>query len=322
MDKIRRLQKEKENLKKEIEELKERITNLEKVSQSKNKEIADSYKAWFDNKRNTEFVLYEKYPSMNALTYYSSRYGRFPLYDYGRLNVKELAEIIRHLYQFITNQEFNILTIGSIEDLDRVTPHVRFVIGNNKTLASYQQFNGTFSYDPFLDYKLSSEREEQSLISIDLENLGGYDKTSKAVDLECLTQDQDSFNIANYDPFDRDKKGYINYIDETQYLYKRKFTKMGLEKQIFSSEVVRTSIYINRQKFINNVLDFAVHPNDTFITKVLISIIIYKRNNGIEELTEEDYNHIFDVLFKEKVTIKKDAEEDFPRTLKYVPKEK
>ncbi len=64
-----------------------------------------------------------------------------------------------------------------------------------------------------------------------------------------------------------------------------------------------------------------IHRNDSFIARILLSICIYKYNNGIVDLTSEDYNQIFETLYGEKVDIIGEVEKDFPRSLKYVPSE-
>ncbi len=69
-------------------------------------------------------------------------------------------------------------------------------------------------------------------------------------------------------------------------------------------------------------MDFDIHPLDTYIANVLISIVIYKRNNDIQELSSDDYNHIFSVLFGEKVNIVEEAQKDIPRKLIYVLNQK
>lgn len=62
-------------------------------------DIAQAYQDFYDKKTNKEFVLYDRYPSIEVLKIYLRESSQqFPLYDFGILNVKELAEIIKHVY--------------------------------------------------------------------------------------------------------------------------------------------------------------------------------------------------------------------------------
>lgn len=281
MKKILKLQQEYQALEQKIIELENLKRDLECKKNKKIKEIGNTYQDFFDKKQQKEFVFYKEYPTMSNLDFYKRAISsKFPLYDYGRLNAKELAEIIKYLYQFKTGKEYNILTTGSYYS-DEENPHVHFIIGNQKTLNGLKKYNGKFFENPYI-YPVLDGPPVQSLISIKLENASLYDD-----------------------------------IDFSKYSPEKSAVRLLKDKQIFTSSII-TSYY----KSIREVLNFDIHPNDTFIAKVLISIIIYKRNNELSELSSEDYNHIFDVLFKEKVTIKEDTSMDFPNALSYVPRKR
>jgi len=183
-----------------------------------------------------------------------------------------------------------------------------------------KEAHGKLMIDNRLSYALEY-CSRPSLVSIDLENLYTTIDTNQAIDLESFIADNTArtFEVV-WGHRMLNRPGCINYIDYRKNdRLKYHSTKMGKEKQIFSSRLLKKN---NERVGINDVLSFYLHPNDTFIAKVLISIIIYKRNNQIIELTSEDYNHIFDVLYKEKVTIKEDVEKDFPRLLEFIPKKR
>lgn len=314
MDKIKTLQKEIQSLE---EKRKEANHFLKKVNTLQNDiygYIADAYENFYNRKRNKEFVLYERFPNMDALQIYVSRRGSFPLQQDGELNVKELAEIVKHLYQFRADQEFEILTVGATElkgmpvyggQTFSNVAHLYFLVGNAFTLAPFKEFNGKYINSDKVNTKIDLYAKGKNLLCIEA------DKNSKnTLGIECLTH---RF---------WDKEGLINYYNEGYSEYMT--LPLSSEKQVFSSYLSSHLNYAGGYniKGIKDVFDFTIHPFDSYIAKVLISIIIYKRNNGIVELTNEDYHHIFDVLFGEKVEIKEEAERDIPKQLLYVQSEK
>ncbi len=112
MDKIEELFKKIGYLESQREEIEKRKIELKSQCNLTYDEIAKACQEFYTCK---EFVLYEDFPSINALKIYLSRFGRFPLYEFGILNIKELAEIIKHVYQFRTGKEYNIFTLGAVE---------------------------------------------------------------------------------------------------------------------------------------------------------------------------------------------------------------
>jgi len=84
--------------------------------ETKKHEIDSSYADFFNEKENMKFILYDRFLNLKSYQIYI-RYidDQFLLMKYGKLNVKELAELIKHCYQFQRGSEYNILTLGSIE---------------------------------------------------------------------------------------------------------------------------------------------------------------------------------------------------------------
>jgi len=311
MDKISRLIKLKEQLKTQQSDAEKLIKEIEQKRRENYNDIAQSYKEFFDKKVNKEFVLYDKFPSVEALELYLMR-GKFPLYDFGGLKVKELAEIIKHIYQFKTGKEYSILTIGVSElDVEPVygdkvylmKPHLYFMIGNQKTLSPYSEFNGQYVNHDSLHTDIYLNAKGKNLINIELAHDYPVDNV-QLLDIECLVDE--GYN----------KKGALNYYNFTSNTYEN--FNVSAYKNIFGYNI-RGKISHSKFSGIKDVFDFDINYMDTYIAKILVSIIIYKRNNQISELTEEDYNHIFDVLFGEKVNMTASIEQDFPKSLVYVP---
>ncbi len=310
MNKINKLMKDIEYINLQKEEAKRKIKKFDSQCRLKFSEIAQSYQDFYMQKNNKEFVLYENFPNMKALEIYLSlNLNNFPLYEYGELNIKELVEIIKYLYQFRTDKEYHILTIGAVElcyDAWRKSiPHLYFLVGNDKTLEPFEEYNGKFINSNKLYLNVFCNARGQNIINIEAK-----EDYSNSIEIECLTRNE------------TDVLGSINYYDG--YYGQYDSFEVSEKKQIFSSNM-RSSLNFSggyKVKGIKDVMDFNIHPFDSFIAKVLISIIIYKRNNNIQEFSNDDYNHIFEVLYGEKVDIIGDSQKDFTRKLLYVPPRK
>lgn len=310
MNKIDRLIQKKNELELTRKKLERLADEIDLKHESNMRDIAKAYKDFYDEKINKEFILYDRYPSVEALEIYLQKNSRrFPLYDYGVLNVKELAEVIKHIYQFKTGQEFEILTIGANEkygtpvyggQIFSLRPHVYFMVGNNESLSSFKNYNGMYVNSDKFYTDIYLDARGKNMVNIELDR-----DYRSSLGIECLTGSL------------LDEKGNINYSDGQRTFYDT--FDGSINKQIFSKNIL-SNLNSSHFKGIKDVLDFEVHPDDSFIANILISIIIYKRNNQIQQLTEADYSHIFDVLFHEKVDIVGDALKDIPRKLTYVPK--
>jgi len=318
MDKVSKLQKQLD----ELVELKDEYEDLVMLAEQNifktEMEIAQSYQDFFTNKRNTEFVLYDKFPGLEALKLYISKIStEFPLYEVGSLNAKELAELIKHFYQFKRGAEYDILTIGATELYEEpiyvcgrksllVEPHMCFIIGNDKTLAPFREYDGQFFNEHKVYNSIFLNARKKDLISIELDMGWNLPK----IDIECLTGSyEDKSNQINF--FDYEKNCYTSLeVDKFKDIYNFKLENVPYKKGCVGYQGIQ------------DILDFNINILDSFIAKMLISITIYKQNNNIQELTSEDYNHIFDVLYGEKVDIIGQADKDIPKKLVYVPNEK
>lgn len=282
-----------------------KINDLDECYESISEERALSYEEYYSDKTNKDFVLYERCPNIGTLKLYLNILSsKFPLYDYGIFNACELAEIIKYMFQFETGDKCSILTLGTDSmdgepinstEIFSSNPHVYFVVGNDKTLSSFLNASGKFYNNNSLYNKLYMDAPAKNFASIEL----NFD-SHNSMGMECLTGS------------DSDNKGMINYFD----IAKQSYENFGIDKykQIFSDDILHK---INSMMFpeFSVVLDFKTSLR---VTQILVSIAIYKRNNGIKDLTEEDYNHIFDVLYGKQVHIKEDIEKDIKRELIYV----
>ena len=211
-----------------------------------------------------------------------------------------------------TGKEFDIVTVGTVEfhgtpvyggQTFSMKPHLHFIIGNDKTLEPFREYQGLFVNSDKLYTTIDLRATGKDLVNIEVNQ-----DYRTPLGIECLTGSL------------WDEKGTINYSDDCGSYYET--FDASLYKQIFSSHIRSNWGFYSKQKGIKDVMSFYLHPYDSDIAKILISIVIYKRNNQIKDLTEEDYNHIFDVLYKEKVDIIGASERDIPRTLTYVPNKK
>lgn len=312
MDKFTQLKQELEKTKIEKENTQKHLEYLDTKEREIYSQIAASYQDFFEKKQNKEFILYEKFPSIEALNIYFSFHRSFPLHDEGKLNVIELAEVIKHLYQFKTGKEYHIFTVGATElDFEPIyggksnytRPHLNLLIGNENTLAPYQELNGVYSNDRKTHPQIYFAHGKD-LINIEVEGYG-----DRPLKIECLTN-----NFA-------DKTERINYYD----IVEDEFITFvpSLDKNIFSSNIrgnLNCTHY--KTKGIKDALDFDIHPLDSYIAKVLVSMIIYKRNNHLDKFSSKDYHHIFNVLYGEDVDIIEEAKKDIPKQLRYIPDKK
>jgi hypothetical protein len=302
-------------LKKQISELKNQRIEAEKMIKGCNEsidykynEMAKLYQNHFDNKKSKDLILYECFPSFETLNLYACRISdKHPMNEYGIFNILELAEIIKLLYQHQRGEEFHILTIGRnyengipvYQDQSfNLIPQLFFVIGNKDSIEPYKDYNGKFiNEDMVFDFECSKQKQNITAINTD-----ACSPRNKGLDIECLC---DTILDVN---------NRINYYDYIRDSYES--CSFSVQKNIFA-QYLRTNFY--RYKGVKDVLEFKLNVNDTFISKVLISICIYKKNNNITELSKDDYDYIFNTIFGESIDIYKEIERDIPKSLKYIP---
>lgn len=311
MRKLECLENRKKELEKQKKELKKLLKQNERDLLDNQSDIADAYNNFYIKRGNESFKLYNRFPSIDSLEIYLMTVSSwFPLHEYGIFNVKELAEIIKYLYQIKRNEEFKILTFGATENRGEpvyggqtfsLKPHMFFMIGNDKSLQPFKKLNGQYLNSDKVYTSIYLYGKGKNLVNVEIDRDHRF-----PLGIECLTG-----SIF-------DEKGNINYSVDP--FYQDTFDG-STYKQIFARNICSNLSYSGKSKGIKDVLDFRIHPHDTFIARVLISIAIYKKNNDIKELSEEDYDHIFKELFGQRVDIIGEAKKDIPKRILYVKKQ-
>lgn len=310
IDKMEQLESENENssLDTNIWNLEIKIDDLDKMYEELRNERDCAFRELYNDKTNTEFHMLESYRDIKNLRYYLQRENsKFSLSDFGIFDACELAEIIKYIYQFEQGGKYSILTLGA-DSMDgeptnsekkfASNPHVYFLIGNDDTLKLFLNSAGKFYNDNYLYNKLYMDAPSGCFSSIELKH-----NPNNTMKINCLTGS------------DFDEEGMINYFDTATQSY----ANFGIDKykQIFLDTVIR-KMNTKKSLGISPILDFDTPYR---VINILVSIVIYKRNKGIKNLTEEDYNYIFDILYGKQVHIKEDIEKDIKRELIYVPNE-
>lgn len=304
-EEINLLKMKKNDLLNESKRINLELEEVRKELVEKEKKYSNFYFDFFKSKKRKEFVLYEKYPTYNEIYAYHNRFPNHPVAHYGYFNIKELAEVIKLLYSFKKQEEYKVLTFGNAkvvhtgpEDVDRqIDPCIYFLIGNDKSLSSYQEFNQTFSYKENYDFE---NKKIYNLIGLEC---------SKSTYRGC-----NELGIVTEFPHIYNGDG-INYYDSLNdcSVCLKMFDTIGIFKLLNEYKLK------NNYQGIKDTLSFPIHIKDSFIAKALISMVIYKKNIGKNELSNEDYRYIFRELFNEDVDVALEIEKDIPKVLKYVP---
>lgn len=303
--------RQKNLIKKELlmESKRELEKNIDKDNNVKRDVCVDRYTRYFMDKVSKKMILYDKFPSIDdILDYYfeKSFLADHPLGEYGKFDIKELLEVIKYLYSFYNGEEYNILTFGYLEksiyhvqegDFDELKPRLCFLVGNDKTLSDYREYQNLFLG---LEKSFDFSRKKESLVV--LNPIEGT--VSDTLGIYCKEEGQNINNSGLW---------YYDYLSD-EYMRVKYLNIYSLFCQNFYQR-------INNYSGIEDTLSIRVHSVDQFIAKALISIIIYKKNLGKVNLTNEDYKYIFYQLFQDNsVNIKKSIERDIPKNLKYVKK--
>jgi hypothetical protein len=311
MDQSKILRTRNEILKNQIDEAKEQIERCNNEIEYNKKRMASLYQDYFDNKKSKDLVIYNRFPSFELLELYISRISdKHPMNEYGTFNITELAEIIKLLYQYERQEEFNILTVGRNyengttvyqDQVFNLIPQLFFVIGNKRTLEPYQKYNGKFINEN-ISFEFEFSKQKMNIIALSASRLSF---NGKILNIECLC---DTILDVN---------NRINYFD---------YIGNSYDSCSFSSNINIYDPYLKghfyRYKGLKDVLGFVLNINDTFIARILISISIYKKNNNIKELSKDDYEYIFNTIFGKSIDIYNEIEKDIPKTLEYVPNSK
>lgn len=273
-------------------------------------ESGDKYTQFFLEKDSKKFVLYHEFPSLGEiLDYYfqKSFLAEHPIQEYGRFDIRELAELIKYLYSFYYQEEYRILTFGYLEKsmyqvnegvFSQLKPNLCFLIGNDRSLEQYDSYRNLFLET---EQKFNFLKKKKSLIC-----LKPYVGTIRdTLGITCKGMDMDPMNG-------------IGYYDVLTEEYK-------FSKYLSSFSLFCDSFYQKLEDYsgIWDTLSFGIHEQDRFLADALISIAIFKKNQEKVILSNEDYQYLFYEMFRDnRVNIKKAIEKEIPKTLKYVPSNK
>lgn len=273
----------------------------------------EPYTNFFISKNSKKIILYDKFPNLDEMiTYYSAKTWNapHPLEEYGKFDIKELANIIRILYSIQRQQEYQVLTFGELEkkaytllegNFEELIPKLYFLIGNEETLEIYQEYKNLFlEQENLLEIQ---EKYSTNLIALSPKN--GTIQDTLNIKCQCPGCSK------NY------LEGGIQYYDylNDNYSILKSLSCINIFDEYFYQK-------INNYKGIQDTLSFKVHKWDDFIAKILISISIYKKNIQKIKLTNEDYHYIFYELFKENINLEKEIKKSIPKTLRYIPRKK
>ena len=268
---------------KEIERLeKKRATLILELANNEKelKRICYEYERFFLNngyqKDKINFKLYKRFPTIATFkTYikYSERTDRYnyndphhPLdvqyYENGSrsfFNPEELAVLIKLIYQFQTGKEYNILTTGNMIERDglcNVYPKLYYIVGDEKNLEKYQEYNGNFYED--LD-KFDFKNPQKDLIAIPhIGEKKGEILVSKGIGKETY--------LYNYDK-------YIKEMSCFEYKTCRNNSNYGFREDvnIFREQFKNHLDEINAHR---DLFTFKIAEDDNFISNILYSIMI------------------------------------------------
>lgn len=198
--------------------------------------------------------------------------------------------------------------------MSKLVPNLYFLVGNDKTLENYQQYQCCF-LEKVRHFDFQS-KNIQGLVGLSAEINMTYqhNPSDTLLPISCFPNEY----IRLYSKDSTYGIYYNNYLKLIMdYSYKNSSFKK--DTNIFEKNPFQNFVHY---KGIKDTLSFPIHINDSFITKILISIAIYKKNNQKTSLSNEDYRYIFHELFREDVDIQSEIKKDIPKTLKYIPRDK
>lgn len=289
-----------------------------------NYELINIWPNFLENCRNTDFFIQNKFPTTEEIIRYYNQDTKngisLPLYEYGYFDIKELLIIIKLLYSYKRDKEYEVLTFGNLH-LDHTGPtdsdrshnaYLRFLVGNDKTLEEFYQYNQCFFEENQKLHKMMCEYSQIRFAG----------KSNMIVLTPNRSVEENSLGISceGFGYYGQKLTGDgINYSDEWQ---KRDACAMFSDRyNIFSNyPLVGLTKHIRSRSGVGGLFDFPIGFRDGFISSVLMSIVIYKRNIGKVDLDNEDYHYIFYELFGEDVDIAKEVKKDIPPELRYVRK--
>ncbi len=232
--------------------------------------LISSYEKFFLDKNSKDFVLYNRFPSMSCYNTYMEDMGSFPLKSYGVFDIILLSSFISNVYGFEKNVSCDAYFFGCLKrekyDLE---PHVFLALGSERALLPLSKLNGYFVEKGIRYDDVLALAKAKNLVMFDIP----LDSQNK-LKAECLG---DTFF-----------PGYLYYYDGSV----NDTFRFGLndKMQIFRN-------YHGSCSSLSDIFSLSIHKQDSFLAKILLSTVIYKKNNDLVSLDYEDYAKIIYALY-------------------------
>ena len=223
------------------------------------------------------------------------------LYPISYFNLEELAILLKTLYQFEKGKEYNIFTVGNmveIPGLCNVYPQMHYIVGTKEKLEEFEEYNGKF-YEKLDKFKFDKPQEDLIAVS-----QIAYERTFPSK----WEEEQSKKN-----EYGRTMKYYeYKTVGEYATAYFKKYENIFID-------YTRCRINLNEINSHKDILRIPIAKEDEFISNILYSIMIYKYQNNISILSEQDYANIIVALYNTNIdSIKEQTTKDIPRKLEYV----
>ena len=294
----------------ELKAKRKKLLNEADKIREKLQDIGYEYQTFFYNQNDKDFVLFEL-PSIECFKTYIEFSRETDLSGYinphhpldisnlkkscSLFNQEELAVLIKTLFQLQKGKEYGILTTGDMVEIPmllNVYPRIHYIVGEKDKIKEYEEYDG-FLFDKLNKFNFNEPQED--LIAIpQVSSSRFFDK-----------------RISMINNFGK-KDEYYEYRD----IGKNAIAVFDKQYNIFRSNLRRglDDIHSHRDLF-----QFRIAEEDDFISNILYSIMIYKYNNIIVELSDEDYAKIIYTLYNREVEpISVQSARDITKKLAYV----
>ena len=306
-EEIRKNEERKKLLEKELDEIQDKLTD-----------IGYNYASFFGDRyswrEGEQFKLYDKLPTIEEFKTYmkycgsKNSYGQYevnhPLQTpknkfYTHFNLEELAVILRVMCELYTEKAYKIITTGNMKKPGwscNVYPELYYIVGEKSKVKKYEEHDGVF-YEKLDKFNFSTPQKGIIVIP----------------------------HIATERVFSKkdDKIWYPEYFSRTMkyfeygYVCKNATAYFPKQHSIFKENL---DSHLDEIKSHRDLFIFGIDQRDEIVSQLLYSIMIYKRKNDIDVLTDEDYASIVSSYIDGAhiEPISSIVKWEIPRELKYV----
>jgi len=306
---IRELKEQERKLFVEKEAIEEKIEDIRFRFGDAYNSPAEVYENFFlENKYNYSQVRLHRLPSIEKFKIYREYSGnqRHPLdknggwgkFSTSYFNPEELAVLIKLIYQFETGKEYNILTFGNTVNGANFSiwayPRLHFLVCDKDKTEKFKMYHGNY-YETLNKFDFS--KPQQGVIAVS----------------------QTAF-LASYNPLygEPDKEEYNRTMVYDEYINAQKRATAYFRKyeNIFRQVSIDD---LDNIKSHRDLFTFSIAQKDNFISDILYNIMIYKYQNRIKYLKDQDYAKIINDLYKQEIIpVSKQVNIEIPKRLKYV----